>query len=113
MRQGHIGIGRQFLDHVIEGHGALHPEVEPDTMHVLGIELNHGGKQIQVEAARVEQMPGIAGMVGPKLSVLMGTGLGRRNKTLLLADITRPPHTDKAPLKEVIGRLVVQGQGGN
>src|SRR5438477_7848189 len=91
MRQGHIGIGRQFLEHVIEGHGALHPQVEPDTVHVLGIELNHGGEQIQIEAARLEEMPGIAGVVGTKLSVLMGAGLRRRNKTLLLANITRTP----------------------
>ena len=60
----HIGVCRQFLDNVIEGHGALHTEVEPDTVHVLGIELNHGRKQIQVEAARLEEMPSIAGVVG-------------------------------------------------
>ena len=111
MGQGHIGICRQFLDNVIEGYGALHTEVEPDTVHILGIELNHGRKQIQVEAARLEEMPGIAGVVGTKLCILMGADLGRRNKTLLLTDITRTPHTDKTPFKEIIGRLVVQGQG--
>jgi hypothetical protein len=79
----------------------------------LGIELDHGRKQIQVEAARLEEMPSIAGVVSTKLCVLMGAGLGRCNKTLLLADITRTPHTDKTPFKKVIERLIMQGQGFN
>src|SRR2546426_5750043 len=64
--QRHIGVRFQLVDHLIQGDGTLHPQVEPDTVHVLGIKLDGRGKQIQVAATRLEEMPGIARMVCAK-----------------------------------------------
>ena len=42
-------------------------EIEPDTMHVLRTELDRGGKQVEVQPERAEQVPGVFGMVRAKL----------------------------------------------
>ena len=53
-RQGHIPVGGEFLHHLIQRHWPLDLEVEPDTVHVLGVQLDRGGKEIQIQAPRVE-----------------------------------------------------------
>jgi hypothetical protein len=78
------------LNHLLQSDGSLHSEVKPETVHVLGIELDDGRKQVQVEAACLEEMPGIAHMVGAKPRVLVGPGVRRGNKAFLLVEITRP-----------------------
>src|SRR5215468_4603033 len=56
-------------------------------------------------------MPGIPCVMRAKLRIVMFPSLWRCNKTLFLADITGAPHADKAAFKQVIGGLVMQGQG--
>src|SRR5207237_4316029 len=92
-------------------HRPLDLEIEPDAMHVLGVQLNRRGKEIEIEATRVEQVPGIPRVMRAKLGIVMFPSLWRRNKTLFLADITGAPHADKAAFKQVIAGFVMQGQG--
>ena len=80
-------------------------------MHVLCVQLNRRGKEIEIEPTRVEQVPGIPRVMRAKLRIVMFPSLWRRNKTLCLAEITGAPHTDKAAFKQVIGGFVMQGQG--
>src|SRR4030095_1573606 len=58
-RQGDISIRLKFLNHLVQRHRPLDLEVEPDAMHVLRVQLNRRGKEIEIKATRVEQVPGI------------------------------------------------------
>ena len=53
-RQGHIFVHLKFFNHLIQRHRLLDLEVEPDAMHVLGVQLNHRRKEIEIQPPRVE-----------------------------------------------------------
>ena len=110
-RHGDIFIRLEFLNDLIQRHWPLDFEVEPDAMHVLRVQLNRRRKEIQIETTRVEQMPGILGVMCAKLGIFMFTSLWSCNKALFLANITGAPHTDKAAFEQVVGGFVMQGQG--
>src|SRR5262249_44148623 len=98
-RQGNISIRLEFLNHLVQRHRSLDLEVEPDAMHVLRVQLNRRGKEIEIKAARVEQVPSIPRVMCAKLRLVVFPSLWRRNKTLGLADITGAPPADKAAFK--------------
>src|SRR5712691_4027655 len=102
-RQGDIFVRLEFLNHLVQRHRPLDLEVEPDAMHILCVQLNRRGKEIEIEATRVEQVPGIPRVMRAKLRIVMFPSLWRRNKTLRLAEIARAPHADKAAFKQIIG----------
>src|SRR5215467_13464409 len=85
-RHGDIFVSVEFVNHLVQRHWPLDLEVEPDAMHVLRVQLNRRGKEIQIEAARVEQMPGVLRVMRAKLGIVMFPSLWRRNKTLFLAN---------------------------
>src|SRR4030095_4314074 len=87
-RQGDISIRLEFLNHLIQRHRPLDLEVEPDTMHILRVQLNRRGKEIEIKAPRFKQVPGTPRVWRAKLRIVMFPSLWRRNKSLCLADIT-------------------------
>src|SRR5262249_51763152 len=68
--EGNILVRFELLNHFVQRHGPLDLEVKPDAMHVLRVQLNRRGKEIQVQAPRVEQAPGIIRMMRAKLGSL-------------------------------------------
>src|SRR5215510_938288 len=108
--QRHIRIRVEFLQHGVEGYCPLHPKIKPDTVHVLGVQLNHRGKEIEIQPARVEQMPGISRMMRAKLGIVVFPSFGSCNKTPLLTNIAGAPHTDEVSLDEVVWSFVMECQ---
>src|SRR6266540_5067389 len=100
--QRHIRIRCEFLHHCVEGYCPLHPEVEPDAVHVLGVQLNRRGKEIEIQPARVEQMPGVPRMMRAKLGIFVFPSFRSCDKAPFLTNIAGTPHTHKVSLDEVV-----------
>ena len=109
--EGHILVRFELLNYLVQRHGPLDLEVKPDAMHVLRVQLDRGGKEIQVQAPCVEQAPGIIRMMRAKLGIFVFPGLGGRDKTLFLANITGTSHADKAAFEQVIRRFLSECEG--
>ena len=48
--QSDILVGLEFVNHLVQRHRPLDLEVKPDAMHVLRVQLNRRGKEIEIEA---------------------------------------------------------------
>ena len=111
VRARHMFVQPQFLQHLVPRHRPPHAEIEPDTVHVLRIELDRGGKQVEVYPQGLEQMPGVLRMVRAKLHVPILADFRRWNKVLVLTEIGGAPHAHEAPIDQVVRAFVVQRQG--
>ena len=111
--QRHIGVGLQFLQYLITCCPLTDAQIKPDAMHVLRIELDGGRKQIQIQSDRLEEMPGIFGVVRAKFHILVLADLWRWDEAAFLTDIRGTPQAEKPAPKQIIRRLMVQGEGIN
>src|SRR5436305_1857825 len=60
VRRGHQGVLPQALLDLVQRDVAVEVEVEPDRVHVLGVELGGAGEEVEVEVQRLEVVVGVA-----------------------------------------------------
>ncbi len=79
-------------------------------MHVLGVELDRGGEEVQVVAQRVEQVPGVASMMGSEALVVVATDDRRWHETAILRNVVGTPHAYESAFPEVLGTSFLERQ---
>src|SRR5436305_11022522 len=108
VRRGHQGVVPQALLDLVQRDVAVEVEAEPDRVHVLGVELDGARKQVQVQVQRLEDVVGVAGVVGAEVGVVVLADVGGRHVAVRLRDVVRPPHADEgAPLQAEVPAAVV------
>ena len=104
-------VGAQPLNDVLRGALVLQRQREPDRVHVLGVDLERRAEEVEVVAQRLEEVPGVAGVVRAELLVLVAADFRRGDVRAVLRDVVGAADADEPPVDEVRRAAVGERDG--
>lgn len=95
MRDRDTVVILQALHHLFLRDLVLQLQMEPHRMHILRVDFDCGGKQVQVHVHGFKKLVRVPSVVRTEPRFLVAVHLRRRDKIAVLADIVRPSNANE------------------
>lgn len=105
------GVRGEQIDRAVDRDLAVHAHPEVESVHVLGIDLHGRREDVQVVPEGLEQMVGIAGVVGAEALIVVLPDHRAGDERAVLGDVVGAAKTEESTAGEVVGAVLVHRQG--